>query len=201
MALKPEGTAKIDRRMGILTAAITTYADRGYNQTRVEDIAEQAGVSKGTIYLYFDSREAILTAAFDEFVKQIGVGVEAILSRDAPPLEKLKRLIRLSFEAARDNATLSRVLFDFWGASLHRAEQSPVDLLKLYDDYLALVTELLAEAERRGDVRRDRPALTPNIILAATDGLALHWMMNPELIPLEQVTDQLFDLLISGLQQ
>ncbi|MEI5035059.1 helix-turn-helix domain-containing protein [Streptomyces sp. S1A(2023)] len=55
------------RRDLILKAAVRVFARQGFAATRVDDVAAEAGVAKGSVYLHFDSRDALLTAAFEEY--------------------------------------------------------------------------------------------------------------------------------------
>jgi TetR/AcrR family fatty acid metabolism transcriptional regulator len=194
-------TAKRERRSAILEAAIAAYAKRGYHQTRVEDIAAEADVSKGTIYLYFESRESILVAAFNQFMQQFGVGVAEILNSRSAPLEKIRQVFDETFRAAAENETLSRVMMDFWAASVHNPDMPHIDLSKAYAEYRAVIADLLKQAVKQGDIRKDHPSMTANIILASLDGIILHWMMDPKLVPLNNISSQLFDLLVGGLRK
>ncbi len=190
---------KAERRAKIVEAAIRAVAARGYHQTRSEDIAAEANVSKGTIYLYFESREAILIAAFSEFFGQFGNRINEIVESGEPPLEKLRQLLDASFEIVSKNQVLSRVMMDFWSASMHNPDIPHIDFKTMYADYHSVISQLLAEAAERGDIRPDHPTLTPNILMAITDGAILHWIIDPSLVALDELSVQLFDLLIGGL--
>ncbi|CAH9415205.1 Transcriptional regulator, AcrR family [Streptomyces globisporus] len=67
------------RRDMILRAAVRVFARQGFAATRVEDVAAEAGVAKGSVYLCFDSRDALLVAAFEEYAAQ----AQAVIQRPA----------------------------------------------------------------------------------------------------------------------
>jgi TetR/AcrR family fatty acid metabolism transcriptional regulator len=70
-----------DRRQDILDAAVRTFAEKGVSNTTVADIAEAAGVAKGTVYLYFGSKEHLLAALRDRHVDELLAHVSDLLSR------------------------------------------------------------------------------------------------------------------------
>src|SRR6058998_890721 len=70
-----------DRRQDILDAAVKVFADKGVSKATVADIAEAAGVAKGTVYLYFGSKEHLLGALRDRFVDELLEHVSDLLAR------------------------------------------------------------------------------------------------------------------------
>jgi AcrR family transcriptional regulator len=63
---KTQADVAADRKKQILAAAVEVFAERGFHRTRVSDIAKRAGVAYGLIYHYFDSKDAVLNAVFEE---------------------------------------------------------------------------------------------------------------------------------------
>lgn len=70
--------AKRQRRQALLEAALDCFYQRGFQATRLEDIAEQAGVSKGTVYLYFDSKEQLFAGLIDHVALPIVEHIEQL---------------------------------------------------------------------------------------------------------------------------
>ena len=63
----PEPTAgKVDKRTLITEAAVEVFAEKGFHQARISDIAKRAGVADGTIYLYFKNKDDLLLSVFEE---------------------------------------------------------------------------------------------------------------------------------------
>ncbi|MCB0719492.1 MAG: TetR family transcriptional regulator [Bacteroidetes bacterium] len=197
--MSPRRVDKEERRNEILEAAITVFSENGYHASRVDDIASRAGVSKGTIYLYFDSRESILLAAFDHFMEQLRDAFDHTLGADATPMQRLHQILDLSFEQFKANQTLGRVLFDFWSASMYNPDLPHLDFKKMYGEFRDLLVDLLNDAEQVGEIRVDRPALTANFLMAIVDGITLHWMMDPNIFPVENLTEQLMTFITDGI--
>src|SRR5205085_12275651 len=101
-----------DKREAILRAAIKVFANSGYFNSKVADIAREAGVADGTVSLYFKSREDILHSIFDRSVEESLRSAREQIKRASDPKEKLRRIALLHLErlgADRDVAVASQV--------------------------------------------------------------------------------------------
>lgn len=84
--------ANADRRTAILNAALALFGEKGYPETRVEDIAHRAGVAKGTVYLYFRDKPAICIGLFIWLLDQALAATSEIAALTVTPRRKLERL-------------------------------------------------------------------------------------------------------------
>lgn len=84
-----------DARPGeLMTAALQVFAERGFAATRLEEVAQRAGVSKGTVYLYFESKEALFKAAVESAVIPALEAGEAIAANESlPPADALRNFV------------------------------------------------------------------------------------------------------------
>jgi TetR/AcrR family fatty acid metabolism transcriptional regulator len=101
-----------DKRESILRAAIKVFAGRGYFSSKVSDIAREAGIADGTVYLYFKSKDEILHSIFDRAMEEFIAEGRRELAVIASPGEKLKRIAELHLEklgADRDLAVVDKV--------------------------------------------------------------------------------------------
>ena len=85
------------RRAEVLAIAAELFAVRGYTQTTVRDIAEEAGILSGSLYHHFDSKEAMLQEILREFMDGLLARFQAIVEQSATPREKLDELVRATF--------------------------------------------------------------------------------------------------------
>ncbi|MBA2524221.1 MAG: TetR/AcrR family transcriptional regulator, partial [Pyrinomonadaceae bacterium] len=102
----------VDKREAILRAAIRVFAHNGYFNSKVADIAREAGVADGTVYLYFKSKEEILHSIFDRTVEEAISEGRKQLEQISDPREKLRRIALLHLErmgADRDLAVVFQV--------------------------------------------------------------------------------------------
>src|ERR1700752_1410405 len=87
-----------DKREAILRAAIRLFANSGYFNSKVADIAREAGVADGTVYLYFKSKEEILHSIFDRSMEKAIAACQNQLAEIVDPREKLRLIDHLHLE-------------------------------------------------------------------------------------------------------
>src|SRR6188472_456252 len=92
---RPEPPPLASKRDAILRAAIDVFAERGYFNAQVADVARAAGVAAGTVYLYFRSKDDLLTSIFERTMKEaIADGRQSLAALD-DPIERLREIARL----------------------------------------------------------------------------------------------------------
>src|ERR1044072_9305803 len=97
-SLPPARPIVADKREAILRAATRVFAGNGYFNSKVADIAREAGVADGTVYLYFKSKEEILRSIFDRSVGEAVSEGRKQLEDISDPREKLRRIAHLHLE-------------------------------------------------------------------------------------------------------
>lgn len=84
-----------DKREVIIQSAIKVFSEKGLQNAKVDEIAERAGIAKGTVYLYFKSKHEIFQAALQEHLKDFFLSVDRIVKSSDHPEQKMKAFIRL----------------------------------------------------------------------------------------------------------
>jgi AcrR family transcriptional regulator len=190
-----------DRRKQIQEAALRVFARKGYRNTVVEDVAREAGVSKGTIYTYFDRKEELLGAVFEGLMGELEGQEEAILRSDRPPLEKIRAITHEFVDViGHQEEGFARVMLDIWTASLRDPNRFGIDFAELYAEYRALLRGLLREAQERGDVPPDLAPVAPTVLIGAVEGVLLQWLLDPENVDFPGAADDIVDLLYEGIR-
>jgi AcrR family transcriptional regulator len=194
------GRSPRDRRKTsrILSAAASVFAQRGYNEARMDDVAEEAGVSKGGLYLHFPSKDAL----FDGLVGHL-VGLEARRLKAARAAEGpvADRLAGFFHEYARDMARMARfypIIMEVYARSfrhppLQRVMQGYIDVY--VTELSALVQEGIASGEFR-QVDAEEVALQ---LISLLEGLALVWGIDRERIQIPETADNGVRLVLDGL--
>lgn len=190
-----------DRRAQIREAALRVFARKGYRNTVVEDVAEEAGVAKGTVYTYFDRKEDLLGAVYEGLMAKMERQQKQILASDQPPLEKIRALHRNFADLLGGDGELARVMLDIWVAGMQDPERFGIDFKSLYAEYRTLVRQLLEEAEARGDVRSDLPGVTPAVLIGAIEGVLLQWVLDPDGVDFPDAADDILDVLYRGVRR
>lgn len=199
---------KARRQQEILEAAKEVFFQKGIHRATVDDVAAQAEVSKGTIYLYFQSKESILAHLLLEGLSILLPRLEAAYAPQEPlsTEKRLRQLVEAYWQFAQAYPDYFRLLL-----ALDRGRFRERVSAEVYQEILTESTrglEMAARAIRQGREEgvftADDPWLTAGVLWGALNG-ALTLMANPvrrEMIPVEPkaVFDATFELFLRGLQ-
>jgi AcrR family transcriptional regulator len=199
---------KARRQQEILEAAREVFFEKGIHQATVDDVAAQAEVSKGTVYLYFQSKESILAHLLLEGLSILLSQLEAAYTPNKPlsPEKRLRQLAEAYWQFAQTQPNYFRLLL-----ALDRGRFRERVSAEVYQEILTESKrglELVANAIRQGTEEdlfaADDPLLMAGVLWGALNG-ALDLMANPvrqEMIPVEPkvVFDETFELFLCGLQ-
>ena len=187
-----------DKREAILRAAITVFAHNGYFNSKVADIAREAGVADGTVYLYFKSKEDILHSIFDRSVDEALAVAREQIRLIADPREKLRRIALLHLErlgADRDLAVVFQV--ELRGSTKFMEEFSAAG----FAEYLTLIRTTFEEGQQAGVFRSDLNAnVVAKIVFGALDEMATNWILSKRRYKLAPMADQVLDILLNGVK-
>ncbi len=185
-----------DKREAILRAAIRVFAHNGYFNSKVADIASEAGVADGTVYLYFKSKEEILHSIFDRSVEAALSDGRKQLKQITDPREKLRRIALLHLEwlgADRDLAVVFQV--ELRGSTKFMEEFSAAG----FAEYLGLIGATIEEGQRTGVFRPDLNAkVGAKIFYGALDEMATNWILSKRRYKLAPMADQVLDIFLNG---
>ena len=189
-------------REAILDATDRLLARYGYKKMTIEDVAQEVGIGKGTIYLHFSSKEEVALSHIDRIVERLRERLRAIAQMDAPPAERLRRML------------IERVVFRF--DSVQHYTQSLNDLLAALrprllarrESYFAeeaqLFSEVLSEGKRLKMFTFDDALATAELFLMASNSLLPYSLSTRELGEREDIKDKierLADLLLAGVRK
>jgi AcrR family transcriptional regulator len=161
-----------ERRLQILACARDAFAEHGYQGVTVDDVVGRAQIARGTFYLYFDDKRAVLDALVDEFLKRIGaciVGID-IAHAELSPREQLRQNVeRITRLALSEPALLKIALRDATG--LDAAFDAKIRAF--YEALRGLLGASLAEGQENGLVREGDRAVMVSIGLGGLKELVL----------------------------
>ena len=185
-----------DKREAILRAAITVFAHNGYFNAKVADIAREAGVADGTVYLYFKSKEEILHSIFDRSVDEAIADAKKQLARISDPKEKLRQIARLHLERLGADRNLAVVFqVELRGSTKFMEEFSAAG----FAEYLSLIRMTFEEGQRAGVFRADLNArVVSKILFGALDEMATNWILSKRRYKLAPLADQVLDIVLNG---
>ncbi len=176
---KTSMAAKEARRTQILDAAVRCFAQRGYYETTIEDLVTETGLSRGALYLYYPSKEAIYLAISERWGCGLEEAIRARLTPDLSPASILQVLIEVNGEHVQAEADACRILMEGWNLAYHipvlaerKAQQQTHSV--------AALSQLLRAGIEAGEFRTDMDVETQARILMATlHGLMVQWHRQP----------------------
>jgi TetR/AcrR family fatty acid metabolism transcriptional regulator len=170
-----ERDARGDKRKRILDAAVRVFARKGFHATRVSEVAKAAGVADGTIYLYFESKDALLVSLFEDRVERLLAFLDTELPRARTASEKLRRVIELQLGLLESERDLAEVLTVILRQSTKLMKEHAAPKFNAYIDVIARV---VADGQASGELRSDvAPRLVARAIFGALDGIAMTWAL------------------------
>jgi TetR/AcrR family fatty acid metabolism transcriptional regulator len=184
------------KRDAILRAAIDTFAERGYFNAQVADVARGAGVAAGTVYLYFKSKDDLLVSIFERSMREGLTNSRAAVADLADPPERLRRLARGHLARLGNDRNLAIVFQVELRQSTKFMERFSSTLLR---DYLGLIREAIADGQREGLFRADiKPTSAAKMLFGALDEMATNWILSRRRYSLEAEADEVVDFFLNG---
>jgi len=188
-----------DKHAAILRAAIRVFANNGYFNSKVADIAKEAGVADGTVYLYFKSKEEILHSIFDRSMEEAISEGRKRLATISDPKERLRRIALLHLErlgADRDLAVVFQV--ELRGSTKFMEEFSAAG----FAEYLGLIRATFEEGQRAGAFRKElNPKVVAKVLFGALDEMATNWILSKRRYKLAPMADQVLDIFLNGVSE
>ncbi len=185
-----------DKRSRIIEAAIKVFARKGYFGARVADIASEARVADGTIYLYFNNKEDILVSLFDQVMAEhIARGREELEAADGATA-RLLVIARHHLRLLGGNRDLAVVFQVELRQSTKFMERFTASWLQ---DYLSLISGVIEEGQRDGTFRPDvSQKLTTKAFFGALDEMVTSWILSPKDYDLVRQAAPVVELFLRG---
>lgn len=186
-----------DKHSAILRAAVRVFARKGFFNSKVSDIASEAGVADGTVYLYFKGKDDILHSIFDRMMAEfIGEGRRLIEKITNPEL-KLKRIAELHLEklsADRDLAIVFQV--ELRGSTKFMQEFSAAG----FAEYLDIIRRTIVEGQEAGVFRTDiKPIVGAKIFYGALDEMVTNWILSKKTYQLPPMAAEVLKIFFGGM--
>ncbi len=185
-----------DKPQQIIDAAVRVFARNGYYNSRVSDIAREAGIAAGTIYLYFKTKDEILVTVFREKMAEWVAHARAEIAGERDAVAKLRRLVRLHFRVLEDHPDLAEVVQVelrqgqkfFRGASAHEVSS-----------YFDLIASILDEGIETGAIRRDLAVkVATKMLFGAMDQMATSWVLGKRAYRLSDTAESVAEIFLKG---
>lgn len=199
--MTPRPDVSADRKDLILNTAEDVFAQRGFDEARMDDIAERAGLSKGAIYWYFKKKDDIIAALLDRVFRR---SINAMRVAAVEDTTIVARLTRIGQQISRDYQGMSRlmpVVLEFYAVAL-RQRNVRKHLAAMYAEIIAILVPLIEEGIRRKELD---PALDPRqaatTLVGIYEGLGLVWSISPKMVDWKTLGPEAIVMFINGLKK
>ena len=186
----------LPKREAILRAAIDVFAVRGFFNAQVADVARAAGVAAGTVYLYFRSKDDLLTSVFERSMKEaLEEGRDAVAGV-SDPAERLRCFARVHLGRLGRDRNLAIVTQVELRQSVKFMERFSSSLFR---EYLNQIRAAIVDGQRAGLFREDvNPTTAAKVFFGALDEMATNWILSRRRYSLESDAEPVLDLFLRG---
>lgn len=199
-AIEPaEEKSRNGKREAILRAAAQVFAQSGYFNAKVSDVARKAGVADGTVYLYFKNKDDLLTSIFSWAMGEFISGAKSEIAGVTDPREKLRRFASLHFSTLEQERDIAIVFQIELRQSAKFMEQFSTTYLA---QYLQMLREIIEEGQRRGIFRkRLNSKVVAKFLFGALDEMATNWVLSHNKHSLTAMVEPVLDIFLNGVSE
>jgi AcrR family transcriptional regulator len=187
------------RTAGILEAARKVFADKGFNDATVDDVANAAGVAKGTVYLYYRSKRDIYFAALKFGIEQMYAALDEELNRASTPEAKLRALISVKLEYFDANRDFFKIYYSELGNLCIHPGAIDSEFKAMYLSQAKVVESILKEGARKKVLRNLRFEQAAFAISDIIRGVVTQRVLGWSKSKINQDVDFIFDLIWKGI--
>ncbi len=167
-----------DKHGRIIQAAIKVFARNGFFNSRIAEIAKEANVADGTIYLYFNNKYDILITIFEEEMGKIIASVKQELSKTDNPCEKLEVFAFQHLSLVEKNKDLAEII----QVELRQSSKFMKEYRnRKFAEYLQIISNIVKEGQEKGLFRKDvMPGIFKRAFFGALDEMSRFWVLSPK---------------------
>ena len=188
-----------EKHRKIIAAATKVFAKKGFYKAKVSDIAREAGVADGTIYIYFSHKDDILISLFEEKMKEVLDNMERQTSLETGPFAKIKRFAFLHLKLVEDNKDMAEII----QVELRLSDKFMKDYHnEKFAQYLDLIGDIIQEGKDKGVIREDIiPGIAKRAFFGALDEMSRFWVLSKRrTYDVETAARQISSYFINGIK-
>ena len=198
MSLNALKQKKPEKYKSILDAAVRVFARKGFYQARVSEIAREAGVADGTIYLYFQNKDDILISLFEEGMKMVIENVQTEIEKVSDPLEKIRRFALAHLSLIENHKDMAEIIQVELRQSTKFMKEYRNE--KFYE-YIDIIGNIVKEGQAQGLIRADvQPGVVKRALFGALDEMSRFWVLSSKRkYSISTAADQISEFFIRGI--
>jgi len=187
-----------DRKAAIREAATKIISKQGFFQTRPKEVAEEAGVSVGTIYNYYDSKQEILLDIFSEEFADRKEFYKKLSQKDIPLIEQIKTILERHFSRLTNHKELMRVIIQ---ERFKPGSKLGKELNKSYAEVIFYIEKLIEEALKKDQIRQCEPTIVAAALFGSVESTIASGILQDEEEMFELAPEELAEFFWNGLKK
>jgi TetR/AcrR family fatty acid metabolism transcriptional regulator len=196
VAVRSADPARAGKRDAILRAAIDVFAERGFFNAQVADVARAAGVAAGTVYLYFQNKDDLLVSIFERTMREVIDDARGSLAPLRDPVAQLGAIARMHLDRMGRDRSLAVVFQVELRQSTKFMERFSATLLR---EYLGIIRAIVVQGQKAGTFRGDvNPTLAAKLFFGGLDEMATNWVLSRRKYSLASDADAIVDIFVNG---
>jgi len=184
------------RKSELLSAARTVFSRDGFHDATIDDIAREAGVAKGTVYLYFKSKQEIYLAALRDGVELLNEEMRAEAAIPGAAADRLRRLLTAKITFFDKHRDFFQIFQNEMG---NRVQKTMAECKDLYFEQARIVEEVLLDGIKEGSVQKINTRKTAFAVTDLTKGIVLQRVLGWSKTRLNDEVEFIFSLLWKGI--
>jgi AcrR family transcriptional regulator len=197
--MSPRPNVREKRKNQILHAAMSVFARFGFHNARMDDIAQEAGLSKGSLYWYFESKDDIIINILDNLIGREIVLMKESIGSDLSAKERLLSFTELVIADLNRMKPWMPILFEYWSLSARRKNVQQT-ISRFFQSYMDAIIPIIEQGIETGEFRPVDSEDAGIALGAIFEGSILMWTYAPDIVSLEKNIESSVRLLIRGLE-
>lgn len=197
--MSPRPDVSEERRNQILDSATRVFARLGFHDARMDDIVAESGLSKGSLYWYFESKDDLIIAILDRLFEREMSDLRDLQLNPGPASERIRQFTELTLADFEKWLGLLPVAYEFLGLIFRRAIVKQA-FRRYLRSFLDLLIPIIQEGIDNGEFRpvdAEQAAITVSAIF---EGTILLWVYDPERVDVGRHIRQGIELMLMGLK-
>jgi len=183
--MAPRPDVREERKTQILTAATKVFTKHGFSEARMDDIVAESGLSKGTLYWYFDSKDAIIISILDQVFNWETAHIRDLLEKEDSAQKKMELFFESSIKDLERMKPLMPIFFDFWSLSVRKKNINRA-IKHYYQRFLNLIEPIIQQGIDQGEFRPVDASAAAVAIGALFEGTILFLIYFPDTTDIEK---------------
>jgi TetR/AcrR family fatty acid metabolism transcriptional regulator len=184
----------------IIAAATKIFSQKGFFKAKVSEIAREAGIADGTVYIYFKHKDDILISLFEEKMQEVLDNMKEQINQETDPLKKIERFALVHLQLIEDHKDIAEIIqVELRQSSMFMKNYRNTKFF----DYLNIISAIIQEGKEKGVIREDiMPGIAKRAFFGALDEMSRFWVLSKKpKYDIQTASKQITNFFIHGIKK